>query len=254
MKKLIAAIAAAIIAVVPCTTAFAQTTDDVKFVLNESSSRLIQHPSGGPIDTTKREFTTQVLVVISVYDRAFGKYLSAEVAEGIAKAKDELTEMSKIDDKNLTEEESNKCSAYLVAIVIAYGQATEDVPVDNLVEDALAIAQEDYEKLEESDVKKYLGLKIETLKKYKDMTDENKMIAINDALSALLIVGMNFPFAVGDVNMDEKITSADALLVLRNAVGASENEDFESFLSDFNDDGNVTSADALIILRRAVGA
>lgn len=254
MKKIVAAIVAAILAVVPCTTTFAQTTDDVKFVLNESSSRLIQHPSGGPIDTTKREFTTQVLVVLSVYDRAFGKYLSAEVAEGIAKVKDDLTQMSKIDDENLTEEESDKCSAYFVAIVIAYGQATVDVPVDNLVEDVLAVAEEDYENLEESDVKKYLGLKIEALKKYKDMTDEDKMIAIDDAVSALLIVGMNFPFTVGDVNMDEKMTSADALLVLRNAVGAAEQEDFESFLSDFNGDGNVTSADALMILRRAVGA
>lgn len=54
----------------------------------------------------------------------------------------------------------------------------------------------------------------------------------------------------GDANEDGRVTAADALLVLKTAVGAAECS-FE--YCDFNGDGRVTASDALAILRLAVG-
>ena len=59
-------------------------------------------------------------------------------------------------------------------------------------------------------------------------------------------------FAPGDVNMDGAVNSADALLVLRRAIGAIPSAGNEA-LADVNGDGEITSADALMILRMSMG-
>ncbi len=60
-------------------------------------------------------------------------------------------------------------------------------------------------------------------------------------------------YALGDANKDGSITSADALLYLRYAVG----QDISPFHIDIGDDvtcdGGITAADALLVLRKAVG-
>ena len=57
---------------------------------------------------------------------------------------------------------------------------------------------------------------------------------------------------IGDVNHDGEITTYDALLIMRYALGleAEGNE----LIMDFNGDGCVDSLDALLVLRRVIGA
>ena len=58
----------------------------------------------------------------------------------------------------------------------------------------------------------------------------------------------------GDLNGDDAVSSADARLALRYAVGLEYIEDWSTYLAcDVNRDGEITSADARLILRRAVG-
>lgn len=57
----------------------------------------------------------------------------------------------------------------------------------------------------------------------------------------------------GDVNHDGQTNSYDALMVLRYAVGA-EDEEFDYTWADLNGDDNINSADALFILKIAVGS
>ncbi|MBI5504566.1 MAG: hypothetical protein HY899_07175 [Deltaproteobacteria bacterium] len=53
-----------------------------------------------------------------------------------------------------------------------------------------------------------------------------------------------------DANDDDKITSSDALLTLRTAVGSSS---CAEYVCDVNSSGSVTAADALLVLKLAVG-
>lgn len=57
----------------------------------------------------------------------------------------------------------------------------------------------------------------------------------------------------GDVDGDGAVTSSDALLALRYAMGLSEGSALDLTAADMDGDGSVTSADALLILRRAAG-
>lgn len=57
---------------------------------------------------------------------------------------------------------------------------------------------------------------------------------------------------IGDVNHDGEITTYDALLIMRYALGL-ETEGNE-LIMDFNGDGCVDSLDALLVLRRVIGA
>ena len=57
---------------------------------------------------------------------------------------------------------------------------------------------------------------------------------------------------IGDVNHDGEITTYDALLIMRYALGL-ETEGNELII-DFNGDGCVDSLDALLVLRRSIGA
>ena len=57
---------------------------------------------------------------------------------------------------------------------------------------------------------------------------------------------------IGDVNHDGEITTYDALLIMRYALGL-ETEGNE-LIMDFNGNGCVDSLDALLVLRRVIGA
>lgn len=58
---------------------------------------------------------------------------------------------------------------------------------------------------------------------------------------------------LGDIDGDDKITSADARLALRAAVGLEKISAEDLKYADANADGKITSADARLILRTAVG-
>ena len=57
----------------------------------------------------------------------------------------------------------------------------------------------------------------------------------------------------GDMDSDGKLTSADALMVLKIVEGELEPTDEQRLLADVNGDGKIDSNDARIILRRSVG-
>ncbi|MDO4299898.1 MAG: leucine-rich repeat protein [Clostridia bacterium] len=56
----------------------------------------------------------------------------------------------------------------------------------------------------------------------------------------------------GDVNGDGKVTTADALVVARLAIGKIQNDELYS-MCDYNKDGKITTADALVLARYAIG-
>ena len=57
---------------------------------------------------------------------------------------------------------------------------------------------------------------------------------------------------IGDINADSKINSADALLILRHAVGLTTLSGNLLISADWNGDGKVNSSDALEVLKFAV--
>lgn len=58
---------------------------------------------------------------------------------------------------------------------------------------------------------------------------------------------------LGDISLDDKITAADARLVLRASVGLENFTEEQNAIADVNGDGKLTAADARIILRVSVG-
>lgn len=85
-----------------------------------------------------------------------------------------------------------------------------------------------------------------------DPTSTQEMI--DNALEALLAAIENYgqPHAMGDVNMDGKLDSADALLVMRYAMNVQQLSEGALALAEMNGDGSVDFADALLILRAAL--
>ena len=71
--------------------------------------------------------------------------------------------------------------------------------------------------------------------------------------SELLTVNISPYYRKGDVNDDAKVTTADARLALRAAVGFIRYTGNPLRAADVNRDGSVTTADARLILRDAVG-
>lgn len=57
----------------------------------------------------------------------------------------------------------------------------------------------------------------------------------------------------GDVNLDGRITSADALLTLRYSIGLADLTEEQLLAADVNSDASINSADALVILRMSLG-
>jgi len=56
----------------------------------------------------------------------------------------------------------------------------------------------------------------------------------------------------GDLNQDKQITAADAILVLKIAVGKLIPSEYQAWAGDVNGDGQINSADAILILKAAV--
>ena len=59
-------------------------------------------------------------------------------------------------------------------------------------------------------------------------------------------------FEVGDVNMNGKVDTSDAVLILRYALGYQD-ENFNVTYGDLNGDDSVNTSDAVLALRRALG-
>lgn len=70
--------------------------------------------------------------------------------------------------------------------------------------------------------------------------------------SWLRILTEEYEAEAGDIDSDGAVTSADALYVLRCAMGLLELDSPESLRADVNGDGTVDSSDALAILRMAM--
>lgn len=62
------------------------------------------------------------------------------------------------------------------------------------------------------------------------------------------------PYAPGDVNTDHYVTAADALTVMRFVLDLIDLEDSALPLADMNGDNEISTEDALLILRAAMGA
>lgn len=58
---------------------------------------------------------------------------------------------------------------------------------------------------------------------------------------------------LGDVNLDNRVTAADAAEILRAVVGLAELDPLQMYFADVNLDGSVTAADAAYVLRAVVG-
>lgn len=74
-----------------------------------------------------------------------------------------------------------------------------------------------------------------------------------DMSKAVLNFKVSTSAKLGDVNNDGAINSADALLVLQNAVGSKTLTSAQKTAADVTKDGTINSADALKILQYAVG-
>ena len=86
-------------------------------------------------------------------------------------------------------------------------------------------------------------------------TKKSVISVLLSVLFAVLPYTMAHAYMLGDWNRDGFVTSADARMALRTAVGLETfAPDSETFLAlDVNSDGDITSADARMILRVAVG-
>lgn len=60
-------------------------------------------------------------------------------------------------------------------------------------------------------------------------------------------------YELGDVNMDNKVDTGDAAMVLRYSVELVEFDEYQLILADYNSDNKVDTGDAAGILRAAVG-
>lgn len=82
---------------------------------------------------------------------------------------------------------------------------------------------------------------------------------LSAGLAALFVIlaGANVgisAFNTGDVNEDNTVNSADALLVLQNVVGIAELSESQTANADMNSDGRIDSTDAMLILMKVVGS
>lgn len=59
------------------------------------------------------------------------------------------------------------------------------------------------------------------------------------------------PYVLGDVNADESINAADALLVLRHAAKIAVLDEAEQLAADVTKEGDINANDALLILKLA---
>ena len=80
---------------------------------------------------------------------------------------------------------------------------------------------------------------------------ETRTVDLTDTAAVLDLINFGERFLRGDVNGDMRVDTADALEILRYAVGLTDEIDYDA--ADMNRDGKVDTADALAVLRMAVG-
>jgi hypothetical protein len=124
--------------------------------------------------------------------------------------------------------------------LIVDGETTITVPANGTYEGKLKITLED-------DVKAYFdetfanGTYVEG---YVYFTNQDPAAGSDTPVAAGIL---------GDANLDDKVTAADAAEILRYVVGLTELDNVALFFADVNQDGEVTAADAAFILRAVVG-
>ena len=85
------------------------------------------------------------------------------------------------------------------------------------------------------------------------MTDDDQYPVPTQTQSGWIFVNGGEPGVPGDADGDGVVTAADALLVMRCALGTAELSPETAALCDADGDGNVTLSDAVLILRAALG-
>ena len=85
------------------------------------------------------------------------------------------------------------------------------------------------------------------------MTDDDQYPVPTQTQSGWIFVDGGEPGVPGDADGDGIVTAADALLVMRCALGTAELSPETAALCDTDGDGNVTLSDAVLILRAALG-
>ena len=87
---------------------------------------------------------------------------------------------------------------------------------------------------------------------YLVVTPINHTDDTNSGNICLYVYDNEMPYAYGDVNRDHSVTSTDALLTLRAAMGMIELDSAQQFLADLSGNGLVETDDALLILREVL--
>lgn len=105
------------------------------------------------------------------------------------------------------------------------------------------------------------SIKDEIYKRDNTTTVQNGFTTTNDALKKISETvekiekkaeEMVAPY-LGDVDLDDDVTSADSLVILRSGVGLENLSDEKKKLADIDGDGEITAVDALLALRTSVG-
>ncbi len=82
------------------------------------------------------------------------------------------------------------------------------------------------------------------------LADENGATIPSTAAGGTVTIGGGM---VGDVNNDQRVNSADAILVLRHSAGLTTLTEVQKQAGDVNGDGKTNSGDAILILRKSAG-
>lgn len=93
---------------------------------------------------------------------------------------------------------------------------------------------------------------LETGKTYSIYLSSNADTGIT-GLTKVASFQYHVPYILGDVDLNERVTAADAQAALQISVGLGDWGEISRLAADFNGDGDVTAADALEILKASVG-
>lgn len=253
MKKLIAVCTTIALLATSAIPAVAQTTqpDEKSSIVTASSATIKNMVTVGEDNLTDKESIEMIICLLGIYDDVYGKYLDEEQKAVTQECFSELEKLKNNLDKVLTEEESEQLTALFLASIFTYSEAANQIPIEQQLIDIVEVTKKEAEKLDECDLKDYMNDL--SSKDIADMTEEEKFSFGDALMSAISFSRLDMSFTVGDVDMDGKTNSIDALTVLRHSVGMQEFEDYEIFLADTNKDSKITAIDALLIQRYVAG-
>lgn len=255
MKKLAIITVSALLAA-STVTASAETVASAKINTPLASTIALSSDITANDDTVSditRQDLAYIIATFSLFDDALGKYLSDESKQPVAEAEQALKVIYNSSNGELTEDEKNSLTAPLVIVIFSYSSAIDNVPLEQLINDLLAVAQKDYDNAEDCNAKEYLGLKLDEAKNYDtSISNEEKEEIFSNLAVADAFLRCDNPFTKCDINMDGQITMNDAISALRISVKAVSMEDYEEFLADSNGDGQVSVSDAVNIQKKAL--